>query len=331
MEDSWRAVAACGGRTEMMFDRARRRQAQSLCAGCPVQQVCLWANLPDEVADGRYGMAGGMTPGERGTLADRLSPTVVQAALDAALAAWEVRSRRAGVVSDVRLSPAVEPSGALNHAARESAAGAHPVGGELVAVVAKTFGLSSGQICGRSRSPGVVEARQVAMHLLREVHGLSHSAIGKAVGDRDPTTVRHALKQVRVRMAESVTLRRNIEHLVAGLTGTQSETAGPVEHPADDAYAVVEEVAREFAVSVEQLCGLSRRREVVQARHVAMYVLREDRELSFPVIGRALGGRDHTTVLRAVQRMRTSISRSGPIPGVERVRAQLASAAPTAA
>ena len=324
-------MAACRGRTEIMFDRARRRQAQSLCSGCPVQQVCLWTNLRDEVADDRHGMAGGMTPGERGTLAARLSPTVVQAALDAALAAREVRNRRAGVVSDCGLSLAVQSSGARMHAASEGAAGAHPGGDELVAVVAQAFGLSSGQICGRNRSPGVVEARQVAMHLLREAHGLSYSAIGKEVGDRDPTTVRHALKRVRARMAESATLRRHIELLVARLTGTQSETAGPLWHPTDDADAVVEEVAREFGVSTEQLCGLSRCREVVQARHVAMYVLREDRGLSFPVIGRALGGRDHTTVLRAVERMRTSIARSGPIPGVDRVLERLATAPPTAA
>lgn len=272
-----------------------------------------------------------MTPGERGTLAVRLSPAVVQAALDAALAAWEVRSRQAGVVSDGGLFLAVEPSGARIHSASEGAAGSHPGGGELVAVAANTFGLSSAQICGRSRSPGVVEARQVAMHLLREMHGLSHSAIGKEVGDRDPTTVRHALKRVRERMAESATLRRHIELLVAHLTGTQSETAGPLWRPTDDASAVVEEVAREFGVSVEQLCGLSRRREVVQARHVAMYVLRENRGLSFPLIGRALGGRDHTTVLRAVERMRTSIARGGPIPGVERVLERLATAPPTAA
>ena len=216
-------------------------------------------------------------------------------------------------------------------AASEGAARAHPGGEELVAVVAQAYGLSSGQICGRSRSQGVVEARQVAMHLLREAHGLSYSAIGKEVGDRDPTTVRHALKRVGARMAESVTLRRHIELLVARLTGTQSETAGPLWYPRDDADAVVEEVAREFGVSVEQLCGLSRRREVVHARHVAMYVLRDDRGLSFPVIGRTLGGRDHTTVLRAVERMRASIARSGPIPGVERVLERLATASRTAA
>lgn len=330
MEDRWRAVAACRERTATMFDKTRRQEARSLCAACPVEEVCLWVSLRDEPVDDRFGMAGGMTPGERATLAGHLSPAVIHAACDASLAAWEVRSGRARIPSRLRRSPTAGSS-AARASGTGPATGALPDAGELVAAAARAFGLSSEQICGPSRSPGVVEARHVAMHLLREIHALSCTAIGRQVGDRDHTTVKHALRQVQVRMAASPAHRGRVEQLLAELTGTQSTSPSPVAHPGDHVCAVVEEVGRQFGLTVEQLCGPSRSREVVKGRHVAMYVLRDALGLSYPAIGRALGGRDHTTVLRAVGQMRRSISRQGPIPAMDRVLARLAMARSTAA
>jgi len=301
MEDRWRAVAACRERTATMFDKTRRQEARSLCAACPVEEVCLWVSLRDEPVDDRFGMAGGMTPGERATLAGHLSPAVIHAACDASLAAWEVRSGRARIPSRLRRSPTAESS-AARASGTGPATGALPDAGELVAAAARAFGLSSEQICGPSRSPGVVEARHVAMHLLREIHALSCTAIGRQVGDRDHTTVKHALRQVQVRMAASPAHRGRVEQLLAELTGTQSTSPSPVAHPGDHVCAVV-----------------------------AMYVLRDALGLSYPAIGRALGGRDHTTVLRAVGQMRRSISRQGPIPAMDRVLARLAMARSTAA
>ena len=60
--------------------------------------------------------------------------------------------------------------------------------------------------------------------------------------------------------------------------------------------------AKEFGVTVAQIEGKSRKKPIVLARHVAMYLLRDLAEWSLPRIGRAFGGRDHTTVLAAVVR-----------------------------
>ena len=43
----------------------------------------------------------------------------------------------------------------------------------------------------------------------------------------------------------------------------------------------------------------TRRREIVRARQVAMYLLREDFNISYPLIGQKLGDRDHTTVIHS--------------------------------
>jgi chromosomal replication initiator protein len=68
-----------------------------------------------------------------------------------------------------------------------------------------------------------------------------------------------------------------------------------------------EELLNEMAVilgfSVESLRGKSRQRPLVTARQMAMYVFRELTDLSYPAIARLFGGRDHTTVIHAVDKI----------------------------
>ena len=49
------------------------------------------------------------------------------------------------------------------------------------------------------------------------------------------------------------------------------------------------------------------------ARQVAMYVFRELTEFSYPMIGREFGGRDHTTVIHAVEKIGTQMQESRAI------------------
>jgi len=58
-----------------------------------------------------------------------------------------------------------------------------------------------------------------------------------------------------------------------------------------------------FGFSVEELCGTSRRRPLVTARQVGMYLFRELTDYSYPAIAREFGGRDHTTVIHAVDKI----------------------------
>ncbi|MEK7424704.1 MAG: chromosomal replication initiator protein DnaA [Actinomycetota bacterium] len=63
------------------------------------------------------------------------------------------------------------------------------------------------------------------------------------------------------------------------------------------------EMAIILGFSVEALCGKSRQRPLVTARQMAMYVFRELTDLSYPSIARLFGGRDHTTVIHAVDKI----------------------------
>jgi chromosomal replication initiator protein len=68
--------------------------------------------------------------------------------------------------------------------------------------------------------------------------------------------------------------------------------------------AIMAETADYFGLSIEDLTGSSRSRLLVTARQMAMYLTRELTDLSLPKIGQAFGGRDHTTVMHATQKIR---------------------------
>jgi chromosomal replication initiator protein len=67
---------------------------------------------------------------------------------------------------------------------------------------------------------------------------------------------------------------------------------------------IMAQTASYFSLSLDDLCGTSRSRVLVNARQIAMYLCRELTELSLPKIGEAFGGRDHTTVMHADRKIR---------------------------
>lgn len=85
--------------------------------------------------------------------------------------------------------------------------------------------------------------------------------------------------------------------------------AGPIIHPSRlvTADLVQRVVARRFGLSPDALSGKRRDRETAQARQIAMHLLRELTEMSLPGIGELFGGRDHSTVSHACDRMKTQM------------------------
>ena len=66
---------------------------------------------------------------------------------------------------------------------------------------------------------------------------------------------------------------------------------------------VLDAVSRAFGVSNDRLIGRERTREVALPRQIAMYLLREEGGISLPQIGEMIGGRDHTTVIYACDKV----------------------------
>jgi chromosomal replication initiator protein len=63
------------------------------------------------------------------------------------------------------------------------------------------------------------------------------------------------------------------------------------------------EVADYFELTIDDLCSPSRAKQLVTARQIAMFLIRELTDLSLPRIGKAFGGRDHTTVMHAERKI----------------------------
>lgn len=70
---------------------------------------------------------------------------------------------------------------------------------------------------------------------------------------------------------------------------------------------IIELVAREWKTTVESLLGRDRSQKIAEPRQVAMYLLRKETDASLPQIGQVLGGRDHSTVMYAIDKIANQI------------------------
>lgn len=95
--------------------------------------------------------------------------------------------------------------------------------------------------------------------------------------------------------------RRGREITAAMADEVIEKTMRALTKPVTDAQ-VLAAVAEVYSVSIEDLSGRSRRKEVVEPRQVAMFLLRDMLDLSYPTIGEKLG-RDHTTAIHSFEKI----------------------------
>ncbi len=88
---------------------------------------------------------------------------------------------------------------------------------------------------------------------------------------------------------------------LAALTPTRTTPADP--------QAILNAVSTYFNIPLQALTGKSRTRPLAEARHVAMYLLREDAQLALKHVGLLLGHRDHSTVIHGVQKVTAALGR----------------------
>jgi chromosomal replication initiator protein len=114
------------------------------------------------------------------------------------------------------------------------------------------------------------------MNNVRELEGALNRVVAEAMSERQPLTVELATDALQGML---------------------------ISHRECTPEAVIEIVADFYSLSPEDLKGRSRTQKVVKPRQIAMYLARQETEASLPTIGKALGDRDHTTVLYSVRKI----------------------------
>ena len=110
-----------------------------------------------------------------------------------------------------------------------------------------------------------------------------------------------------IRELEGALIRAIAYISISGLSMTVENIAPvldtPVERVSASPETILDVIARVFKVSIEDLKGNSRRREISHARQIGMYLMRQHTDLSLPRIGEEFGGKDHTTVMYSCEKI----------------------------
>ncbi len=90
------------------------------------------------------------------------------------------------------------------------------------------------------------------------------------------------------------------------------------------AKQIIERTAKHFQITIEDILGPKRDKDIVVPRQVAMYMLRSELHLSFPKIARELGRKDHTTAMHSVDKIEKEVTFDVDIKNaVEEIRERL--------
>lgn len=106
-----------------------------------------------------------------------------------------------------------------------------------------------------------------------------------------------------IQMAKSTNQEPTPES-VQKLLGKSAQPSAATDHK-----KILSTINQYFSVKTSDLAGPRRQKELVLPRQIAMYLMYEDCKLPMEKIGQILGGRDHTTVLHGVEKIKAAINR----------------------
>lgn len=120
-----------------------------------------------------------------------------------------------------------------------------------------------------------------------------------------------------------------MSHIPFSFEATRAALSGlimPVQQRTYSIDTVLSLIGEYFGLNVADLIGKKRNKELVYPRHITMYMLREEMSLSFPEIGREMGGKDHTTVMHGYNKISNEMANSATIQSdLSRLREKLRS------
>ena len=94
---------------------------------------------------------------------------------------------------------------------------------EIIAATSTYFKITQEQLTGSGRQAAIALARQIAMHICRELTDLSLPKIGTHFGNRDHTTVMYATKKISSEMREKRYIYNQVSEIIQKITSTNYE------------------------------------------------------------------------------------------------------------
>ncbi len=76
---------------------------------------------------------------------------------------------------------------------------------------------------------------------------------------------------------------------------------------------MVKVVSDFYKIEEAAIYDKTRRKEIVRARQIIMYILREEFNVSYPLIGQKLGGKDHTTVIHSYDKVKNDLKKDSTL------------------
>jgi len=97
----------------------------------------------------------------------------------------------------------------------------------------------------------------------------------------------------------------NAEDILKGIIEKKKQTITP--------EYIIREIAKYYSTTIEDLLGKKRTKEIVLSRQITMYFLRHETGMSFPDIGKQIGGKDHSTIMHGCKKIESDISQNQQI------------------
>jgi chromosomal replication initiator protein len=170
-----------------------------------------------------------------------------------------------------------------------------------------------GRLCSRFQwglvtdiQPPDVETRLAILDAKAKEQGVDlPSDVARLLAQRAPDNVREleGLLNRVLAYANLIGIPVTLECATRALTALTPAVATP-----PDPNALLQAVSSYFGIPIPTLAGKSRARPIAEARHTAMYLLREDAQLALKQVGLLLGHRDHSTVIHGVQKVSRSLA-----------------------
>jgi len=156
-------------------------------------------------------------------------------------------------------------------------------------------------------SPPELETRMAIVRAKAQQMGARvPDAVVELIGQRTSSSVRELESRLNRVVAYADLAGQPVSLELAGRAMGEHDPDG--EKRPVTAEAVIDAVANLYGLTTEAVMGRRRDRPTARARHVAMYLMREDTRHSLSEVGRILGGRDHSTVHHACEKIETQLN-----------------------